>query len=73
MPKRLITVLGGSAVALFLLAAALGSSGKTDGDPDPAQQVANIAFPLSVLLAVVTLGVIVVGAVRLARKGRGAA
>lgn len=69
MPKRLITILGGSAVVLFMLGALLGSSGTTDGDPDTAQQISNVAMPIAVLLGLATLIVIVVSAARL-RKDR---
>jgi hypothetical protein len=70
MPKRLITILGGSAVILFVLGAALGSSGTTDGETDTAQQISNIVFPLSILIGLATLVVIVVSAIRLAKKDR---
>ncbi len=70
MPKRLITILGGSAVVLFIVGALLGSSGTTDGDPDTAQQISNVVFPIAVLLGLVTLIVIAVSAARLARKSQ---
>jgi len=70
MPKRLITILGGTAVVLFILGAMLGSSGKTDGETDTAQQISNIVMPVSVLLGLATLIVIAASAARLARKGR---
>lgn len=69
MPKRLITILGGTAVVLFVLGALLGSSGTTDGDPDTAQQISNVAMPIAVLLGLATLIVIAASAVRL-RKDR---
>lgn len=68
MPKRLITILGGSAVILFVLGAALGSSGTTEGDPDTAQQISNIVFPLSILIGLATLVVIAVSAIRLGKN-----
>ena len=70
MPKRLITILGVTAVALFILGALLGSSGKTDGAPDTAQQVSNVAMPIAVLLGLATLIIIAASAARLARKRR---
>ena len=68
MPKTLIAWLGGTAVVLFLLGVALGSSGKTDGDPDTGQQIANIVMPLGVLLALAVIVILVVSAIRLSRK-----
>jgi hypothetical protein len=70
MPKRLITILGGITVLLFILGALLGSSGTTDGETGTAQQVSNIVMPISVLLGVATLVVIALSAARLSRKDR---
>jgi hypothetical protein len=68
MPKRLATSLGASAAVLILLGIALGSSGKVDGKTSTAQSISNVVFPLGILLALATLVVLAVGALRLRNK-----
>ena len=70
MPKRTLIWMTGAAILLFLIALPLGSEGTTEGDPDTAQQIANVLFPLSILLLLATAVVGIVSAVRLARRGR---
>jgi len=43
----------------FVLSAALGSAGTTEGDPDTGQQIANITFPATFagLLVLVLIGI----------------
>jgi len=65
MNKKMIVSLAATSALLFLISIPLGSSGVTEGDPDTAQQIANVLFPLSILLALVVLGIVVVSALRL--------
>ena len=68
MPKKLIATLGGVAVVLFLVSIALGSSGEIEGEAGTGQQIANVTFPIAVLLAFAVIVILAVSAVRLALR-----
>ena len=72
MPKRLIIGLAAVSALLFFVSIFLGSSGETEGDPDTGQKIANVLFPISVLLALVLIGIIVVSSVSPSAPGRSA-